>query len=427
MTGRSRGRLLMVIENEGVPEDRRVWDECRTLAAAGWEVAVVSPQAADVERPASEVLEDVEIHRFALRPAGGALGYAREYGQALWRIRRLARRLHRRRPFDVVHLSNPPDFLYLAVRGVCARGARLIFDHHDLSPELYRARFGRAGLGYRVLRAIERRAMRRADVVISSNESYRRLAIERGGVSPENVFVVRNGPDLDRFLPVAPDPELRRGRRHLLAYLGVMGPQDGIDHALGALATLRELRDDDWHAMFVGNGEVVDQMQALTGELGLSDLVEFTGWRGDDDIRRILSTADVCLAPDPPSPLNDHSTMVKVPEYMAMGRAIASYDLPETRVSAGRAAAYADSPDPQSLGRCIHDLLEDPARRQEMGRQGSERVTGLSWERSTAELLSAYQHAVNGDLKRPDTTGVAAASRGVAISGSSDRPRHDLR
>ena len=159
------------------------------------------------------------------------------------------------RPFDVVHLSNPPDFLYLAVRGLRARGARLIFDHHDLAPELYRARFGRGGLGYRVLRAIERRAMRRADVVISSNESYRRLAIERGGVAAEDVFVVRNGPDLDRFLPVEPDPELRRGRRHLLAYVGVMGPQDGIDHALGALAALRRLRDDDWHAIFVGNGE----------------------------------------------------------------------------------------------------------------------------------------------------------------------------
>ncbi len=254
MTPRSRGRLLMVIENEGVPEDRRVWDECRTLTAAGWQVVALCPHADFAEQPDREVLEGIEINRFPLRAAGSALGYAREYGQALWRTRRLARRLQRQRPFDVVHLSNPPDFLYLAVRGLRARGARLIFDHHDLAPELYRARFGRGGLGYRVLRAIERRAMRRADVVISSNESYRRLAIDRGGVAAEDVFVVRNGPDLDRFLPVEPDPELRQGRRHLLAYVGVMGPQDGIDHALGALATLRRLRDDDWHAIFVGNG-----------------------------------------------------------------------------------------------------------------------------------------------------------------------------
>ena len=181
-----------------------------------------------------------------------------------------------------------------------------------------------------MLRAIERRALRAADVVISTNESYRRIAIERGGVAPENVFVVRNGPDLDRFVPVAPDPSLRRGRRHLIAYLGVMGPQDGIDHALDALAELRRLRADDWHAVFIGDGELLDEMQALAAELGLSEMVEFAGWRGDDDIRRMLSTADVCLAPDPPSPLNDASTMVKIPEYMAMGGPIASYRLPET-------------------------------------------------------------------------------------------------
>jgi glycosyltransferase involved in cell wall biosynthesis len=175
-----------------------------------------------------------------------------------------------------------------------------------------------------------------------------------------------------------------------------MGPQDGIDHALEALAELRRLRADDWHAVFIGDGELLDEMQAFAADLGLADMVEFAGWRGDDDIQRMLSTADVCLAPDPPSPLNDASTMVKIPEYMAMGRAIASYRLPETRRSAGDAAAYAASAEPASLGRCVHELLEDPQRRREMGRVGRERVKRLSWQRSATTLLKAYNRAVAG-------------------------------
>ncbi len=387
---RKLGRVLMVIENDGVPEDRRVWDECRTLSAAGWDVVVVCPETRHADRPATEVIEGIEVRRYQLRPAESTLGYFREYSQALWQTWRLVRGLQRERPFDVVHLSNPPDFMYLAVRAPRAAGARLIFDHHDLMPELFRSRFSRAGLPHRVLREIERRALRAADVVISTNESYRRIAIDRGGVAPQNVFVVRNGPDLERFVPVAPDPSLRRGRRHLIAYLGVMGPQDGIDHALYALAELRRLRADDWHAVFIGDGELLDAMQALAAELGLSEMVEFAGWRGDDDIRRMLSTADVCLAPDPPSPLNDASTMVKIPEYMAMGGPIASYRLPETRHSAGDAAAYAATAEPASLGRCVHELLEDPERRRRMRSVGKARVTGLSWQRSAATLLNAY-------------------------------------
>jgi glycosyltransferase involved in cell wall biosynthesis len=388
------GRLLLISENAPLPGDRRVWNEARTMVAAGWEVVAVCAAAADRPQPPAETLEGVRIHRYPLRPAGGALGYAREYAQALWRIHRLVRRLQRERPFDVVHAANPPDFLLLAALSARRRGARLVFDHHDLTPELFRSRFGRLAPAHRALCAIERRAMRAADVVISTNESYRRIAIERGGVAPESVFVVRNGPDLERFRPTDPDPDLRRGRRHLLAYLGMMGPQDGIDHALCALAALRDLRGDDWHAIFVGEGEVRGGMEALAAELGLADSVEFAGWRGDGDIRRILSTADVCLEPDPPSPLNDVSTMIKVPEYRARGRAIAAYDLAETRVSAGPAAAYASTPTPAALGRCLHELLEDPERRRRMGERGRERVTELSWQRSSRALLAAYEHAL---------------------------------
>lgn len=422
MSPASRGRVLMIIENEGVPDDRRVWDEARTIVEAGWEVVVVCPAAEAGGQPAAEQLDGIAIRRFPLRPASGPLGYLREYLQALARIRRLVRRAEREGRFDVVHVANPPDFLGFAAARARARGARLIFDHHDLVPELYETRYGRRGSIHRLLLALERRALRTADAVIATNDSYRRIAIERGGVAPDDVFVVRNGPDLERFRPVAAEDSLRRGKPHLIVYLGVMGPQDGIDWALAALAELREIRGDDWHAAFLGDGEVVDEMRSLAADLGLGDLVEFVGWSDDDDIRRWLSTADVCLGPDPPGPLNDVSTMAKIPEYMAIGRAIASFDLPESRVSAGDAAAYADSADPRALGRCVDELLDDPRRRQRIGAAARRRVTALSWERSAASLLDAYEHVSRSPVGRP-----RELSGRVAIGGSADGAGEQLR
>jgi len=411
MNAPRRGRALLISENAPLPADRRVWSEARTLYAAGWEVVAVCAAAADREQPARETLEGIEVRRYPLKPAGSSRGYLREYGQALWRIRGLVRELQRERPFDVVHVASPPDFLHVAARSARRRGARLIFDHHDLTPELFRTRFGRAGLAHRALLAIERRAMRAADVVVSTNESYRQIALRRGGVDPADVFVVRNGPDLERFRPVEPEPELRRGRAHLIAYLGMMGPQDGIDDALRALAVLRTLRGEDWHAVFVGEGEVRPAMEAMAARLGITELVEFTGWRGDEDIRRILSTADVGLEPDPPNPLNRSSTMIKVLEYMAMGCPVAAYELEETRVSAGEAAAYAREAAPEALACCIDALLADPGRRERMREYGHERVAELSWQRSATVLLDAYERAMGREApagEREPRTGVAA-------------------
>jgi glycosyltransferase involved in cell wall biosynthesis len=386
-------RALLISENAPVPGDRRVWNQSRALVEAGWSVGVICAAADDREEPATETIEGVEIHRYPLRPATGGPDYGREYAQAVWRIRGLVREQLATTPPDIVHTANPPDFLLLAARSARARGAAFVFDHHDLMPELFRTRYRRAGLPYKGLLAIERRAMRSADVVISTNESYRRLALSRGGVDPANVFVVRNGPDLDHFTPLPPDPELRRGRRFLLGYLGMMGPQDGIDHAVLALAELDRRRGDDWGAILIGEGPVRAEMEALAASHGIADRVEFAGWRGDEDIRRILSTVDLCIAPDPPSPLNDVSTMIKVPEYMAMGKPIASYDLAETRVSAGDAAAYAD-PTPVALGTLIDELLDDPTRREEMARIAVARVPSLSWQHSVEVLLEAYERAL---------------------------------
>jgi glycosyltransferase involved in cell wall biosynthesis len=396
------GRVLIISENAPVPADRRVWNISRTLAGAGWQVVIACAQGPDRDDAPYEVLEGIEIHRYPLRPAGNALGYAREYGQALWRLRKLIRRLAAERRFDVVHACNPPDLLLLAARSLRGQGTRFVFDHHDLVPELYRSRFGRGeDLGYRATLRAERVAYRMADVSLATNGSYARVAVERGGMDPEDVFVVRNGPDLTRFRPVEPDPAWRRGRAHLISYLGIMGPQDGVDHALRALARLRTLRDD-WHAVFIGDGDALPAMRALTDELHLSDHVEFAGWRGDDDIRLILSSSDVCLAPDPPSPLNDVSTMIKIPEYMALGCAVASYALPESRVSAGDSALYAAPGDPDDLGRCVAELLDDPERRERMGAMARERVDNeLSWQHSESALLAAYARALSRPAPPP--------------------------
>ncbi len=376
------GKALILVENLSVPFDRRVWQESTTLRDAGWEVHVICPQGTKRDREAFVSLDGVQIHRYPLTAAtGGPRGYVKEYGAALWHTMNLAREIG---PVDVVHACNPPDLLYLVARRLKRRGARFIFDQHDLCPELYLSRFSGRGedLLYRVVCRLERATYRAADVVIATNESYRSAALTRGNMPADKVFVVRSAPAIERFQQV-----------HLLCYLGVMGPQDGVDYALRSLALLREQRED-WHAVFVGAGDTFDDMVALSHTLGLSDLVEFTGRIPDEDLVRYLSTADVCLSPDPYNPLNDVSTMNKVMEYMAMSRPIVSFELREARVSAGEAAVYAPANDEAEFARLTSRLLDDPAERSRMGKIGKERVEGpLAWSNSQKALLAAYEAA----------------------------------
>lgn len=383
-----------------MPFDRRVWQESTTLRDAGWDVHVICPQGTKRDREPYVELDGVKIHRYPLTAAtGGPRGYVKEYGAALWHTYRLARRIESRvGTIDVVHACNPPDLLYLVAKMLRRGGARFVFDQHDLCPELYLSRF--AGRGedflYRVVCRLERATYRAADVVIATNESYRSAATTRGNMPADKVFVVRSAPAVERFRQVPAEPELKKGKPHLLCYLGVMGPQDGVDYALRALALLRdELGRDDWHAVFVGAGDTFDQMVALAGELGLSDVVEFTGRIPDEDLVRYLSTADVCLSPDPYNPLNNVSTMNKVMEYMAMSRPIVSFELREARVSAGEAAVYAPANDELEFARLTARLLDDPAERERMGKLGKERVEGpLAWGNSQKALLAAYEAAV---------------------------------
>ncbi len=391
----SPGRVLILVENLSVPFDRRVWQESLSLRRAGFEVVVISPRGRTYDREEFEIVDGVEVHRYALSPAAaGALGYLREYTVAFWRTAKLVLRLARHGRFDVVHACNPPDFLLLTALPLKLRGARFIFDQHDLVPELYLSRFkDRRNLFYRTTRLLEWMTFRLADVVISTNESYRTVALTRGRKRPEDVYVVRSAPDLTRFRQTEPDQKLKRGREFLLVYLGVMGPQDGVDHALRSLALLKEQRQD-WHATFVGDGDARRAMVRLAEELGLHE-VEFTGRIPDDDLARVLSTADVCLAPDPKNPLNDLSTMNKIVEYMAMGRPIVSYDLTEARVSAGEAAVYAEANDERSFAAAVAELLDEPERRAEMGAAGRRRVEQeLSWSQSEVALLAAYDRVL---------------------------------
>jgi glycosyltransferase involved in cell wall biosynthesis len=333
----------------------------------------------------------VHIHRYPLRAAGGGpLDYLREYGLAMFHTFRLVRGLG---SVDVVHASNPPDLMFLVAMLLRRRGARFVFDHHDLVPELYLSRFGRGtDLIYGAVSLLERLTFRAADVVIATNESYREVAVTRGGKPPDRVFVVRNAPAPGRFRTGTPDPALRRGKPHLLCYLGTMGPQDGVEHAIRALAELRDtVGRDDWYAVFIGSGDRLQELKALAAALDLESLVMFTGRIPDPELSAYLSTADVCLAPDPRNALNEVSSMTKIIEYMTFGRPIVSFDLRESRRAADGAAAYATPNSERHFAQLIGELLDDPKRRSAMGRVGQERATGpLSWEAARSQLLAAY-------------------------------------
>jgi glycosyltransferase involved in cell wall biosynthesis len=385
--------ILMLVQNESLPADTRVWAECMVLREAGFEIVGVCPQGREWDRAPFEYRDGIPIYRFpGSYSSGSTVGYLAEYWSSFWHVRRLSRLLRRRHRFSVVHAANPPDFLLVAAWPLKRTAARFIFDHHDLAPELYLTRFGG---GRRVLywlaRVLERVSFHLADVVIATNESYRSVAITRGRKRGENVFVVRNAPNLSVFRSRPPDPSLKRGKVHLISYVGNMAPQDGVDHAVRALAILRTRRED-WQALFVGGGDSVSEMKRLARQLGLADLVRFTGFLRKDDVVRILATSDVCLAPEPRTAINEASTMIKIAEYMAMERAIVAYDLTESRFTAGPAALYATDNDPALFADCIDQLLADPERRAEMGRIGRARVEEtFSWDHSAQNLLAAYE------------------------------------
>lgn len=392
------GRVLMIVENLPVPFDRRVWSQARTLRRAGYEVSVICPKGRDATEGYAEI-EGIHVYRHP-QPfeAKGALGYPLEYLCALAFEFCLAWRVFLTRGFDVVHACNPPDTIFLVGGFFKLFGARFVFDHHDINPELYEAKFGRRDVFHRLLVWLERMTFRTADLSIATNESYRRIAIERGGMPPEKVFVVRSGPDLARLERLPPQPALKHGRAHLVGYVGVIGQQEGIDLLLEAVRCLvTRLGRRDIHFAIVGGGPVLEDMRALAARLGVADYVTFTGRVSDRRLLEVLNTADLCVNPDRANAMNDKSTMNKIMEYMALGKPIVQFDLAEGRFSARDASLYARPDDPADLAARIAELADDPERRRAMGASGRRRVVeSLAWEHEAPKLLAAYEALLGG-------------------------------
>ncbi|MCL9983469.1 MAG: glycosyltransferase family 4 protein [Erythrobacter sp.] len=392
-----KGRhVLIVVENLPLPFDRRVWQEARTLKAAGAEVSIICPTGKGYEARL-EVIEGIAIHRHPLPlEASSPISFLLEYGAALLWETVLAWRIHRQRRIDVIHGCNPPDLVFLVALPFKMLGVRYIFDHHDINPELYEAKFGKRGLLWQLLRLTEKLNFKAADVSIATNQSYRQIAIERGGMPPERVHVVRSGPDLSRLKPVAPVPRWKNGRAHMVGYVGVMGEQEGIDLLIAAAEHIvRQMGREDIQFVLVGGGPALAQLQALSADRRLADYITFARRAPDEDLFAVLSTMDLGVNPDRVNAMNDKSTMNKIMEYMSLAKPMVQFDVTEGRFSAQGASLYARANDPVDLAEKIVALVDDPEARARMGALGRARVENeLGWQHQITPLLDAYRQAL---------------------------------
>jgi glycosyltransferase involved in cell wall biosynthesis len=391
-------RVLIIVENLPVPFDRRVWQEATTLNSAGYQVSIICPTGKGFEAK-RELIGGILILRHALPLEGsGALGYVAEYGAALFWEFVLAWRVLLTRGFDVIHACNPPDTIFLIGVFFKLLGKQFLFDHHDINPELYEAKFGRRDRLYKLMLLLEKWTFKTANVSIATNESYRRIALERGGMRPDRVFVVRSGPNLDRLKIGPPVEALKNGRRFLVGYVGVMGKQEGIAYLLQAAHHIVfGVGRRDVQFGLVGGGTDLEQMKRYALDLGLSEYVTFTGRVPDEEMLAMLNTADVCVNPDVANEMNDKSTMNKIMEYMALAKPIVQFDLTEGRFSAQDASLYAAKNDPVDLAGKILSLLDDAGARTRMGNFGRARVENeLAWQFEAPKLLEAYDALFDG-------------------------------
>lgn len=389
----NRRKVLIIVENLPVPFDRRVWQEATTLERSGYGVSIICPTGKGFEKK-RETLQGIHIYRYRLPlEAQGFAGYLVEYSWALIVQFYLSCRVLFERGFDAIHACNPPDNIFLIGAFFKLFRKKFLFDHHDINPELFEAKFGKQGLLYHALRFAERLTFATATVSIATNESYRDIAITRGGMDPNKVFVVRSGPDLNRVRRVAENPELRNGRDFLVGYVGVMGEQEGIDYLLrSAQIIVQKCNRHDIHFGLVGGGTELTAMRQYAEQLGIADYVTFTGRVPDEPMLEMLSTADVCVNPDVANEMNEKSTMNKIMEYMALAKPIVQFDLTEGRRSALEASVYAEKNDEDDLARKILELIDDEPRRKQMGEYGRLRVEQeLQWPYEAPKLLEAYE------------------------------------
>jgi glycosyltransferase involved in cell wall biosynthesis len=385
-------RVLIVVENVPVLRDRRVWQECLALVAAGYRVSVISPMGAG--EPRVEYLEGVALYRYPPAPeASGTIGFFYEFAYSWVQTLLLSVKVIRREGFDVIQACNPPDTFFALAWLYKPLKKRFVYDQHDLAPETYESRFDQPSRALLWgLRLLERLTYRTADRVIATNASYREVALTRGGKAPEDVVVVRNGPDPRRMRRGPTRPELRNGRRHLCCYLGMMGPQDGVDLLVRTADVLvHEMGRQDCSFALLGEGDSYQQVRKLVDELDLEDYVTMPGFVVDDELSAFLSTADLGLCPEPRNPLNEVSTLVKVMEYMAFELPVVAFDLKETRLSADGAAVYVTPNETKEFAAAIAALLDDPDRRAAMGRAGRRRVEEvLGWPHQAPRYVALF-------------------------------------
>ena len=414
-------RVLMLLENSAIPQDRRVHKEACTLVAAGYVVTIICPSIEG--QPTRETVDGIHVYRFRAPARGdGFVGYLWEYGYSTIAAFLLSLVVFFREGFDVIHAHNPPDLFVLIAMLYRVAGKKFVFDHHDLAPEMYQARFRSGGnrFVYHALVFFEKLTCRMAHHVIATNESYKKVEMERGNVPEDRITVVRNGPDLDRVQQVPPDPELRKKATTIFGYVGVLGFQDGLDYLLRALRRLiDDLGRDDFYCVIIGRGEALTSLQELATELQLDDHVWFTGRVPVEDLLKYLSTADICLDPDPANPFSDRSTMIKMMEYMALAKPIVAFDLTEHRVTAQDAALYASPNDELDFARQITRLMDDSELRHKMGQLGRERVESkLAWPFQEENLLAAYEKLgafpVRADCAEPNTVRTSTDKVNVA-------------
>lgn len=387
-------KVLMLVENLSVPADPRVWREACTLAEHGLQVSIICPKGETKDREAYVCIDTIHIYRYT-QPikTQGALDYLKEYGIALTMTFVLSLKVFFRHGFDVIHAANPPDMFFLIGLFYRLFGKKYIFDQHDLAPEMFLVKYqGKMQWLYKLLRFLEYCSYRTAHIVITTNVSQKNMALTRGKSHPDKVCIVRNGPEVSKYLPAQYDLSLKQGKRFLLAYLGVMGNQDGVDYALYALNELVHKRQQqDVLLVLMGDGDQLPVLKELSHSLHLDGYVHFAGWVQKQEMLRYLTVADICLSPDPSNILNDHSTMLKTMEYMAMGKPVVAFDLPETRFSAQETALYATPNRVEEFVDHIETLLADQHMRECMGAQGRKRIEeDLSWECSKGFLLKAY-------------------------------------
>jgi glycosyltransferase involved in cell wall biosynthesis len=386
-------RVLIIVENLPLPFDRRVWQEANTLNDAGYTVSIICPMGKGYER-AYEEINGIAIYRHPLPlEANGVAGYLVEYSAALWGEFRLSLNVFQERGFNVIQACNPPDNIFII--GLFYKlffGKRFVFDHHDINPELYLAKFGKKNLFYRIMLLWERMTFMTADLSIATNESYRRIAIERGRMRPDDVTVVRSGPSLERMKVIKPVSSWKNGGSYLVGYVGTMGKQEGIDHLLQAAEwIIFQHNRRDVRFAIIGGGPELENMRHLSHSMGLGEYVTFTGRIPDQPMLEILNTADVCVNPDVANPMNEKSTMNKIMEYMAIGKPIVQYDLIEGRFSAQQASLYAEKNKPQDLADKILLLLDHPILRKKMGNFGRNRVRNhLHWGIEAPKYLKVY-------------------------------------